>query len=120
MSQDASERCAIYQEEAFILAELGRTDEALEQLNKTDAFDCDHVEMLVIKGHIMLAAQRQKEAQNYFAEALANSQDRMRTMLHIIVSVYNLYGGDISVFFGMIIYHAFSATTLDSVLVNIS
>lgn len=88
ISQDASERCAIYQEEAFILAELGRTDEALEQLNKTDAFDCDHVEMLVIKGHIMLAAQRQKEAQNYFAEALANSQDRMRTMLHIIVSVY--------------------------------
>jgi len=45
--------------------------------------------MEIIKGHILLANQRQKEAAGAFREALAQSGNSPKTMLRIIVSLYD-------------------------------
>ena len=58
-------------------------------LNQTENLDCDHIQMEVIKGHVMLAASRMDEAQCYFQGALKKSDNAQQTMLRIIVSFYD-------------------------------
>ena len=79
----------IYQEMAFGYSELHDTDKALYYLDQTKPLDCDHISMEIIKGHILLANQRQKEAAGAFREALAQSGNSPKTMLRIIVSLYD-------------------------------
>ena len=86
---DSNEYCAILQEEAFILINQGRVDEAIEQLDKTDNLDCDHIEILITKGHAYLSAKRINEAQDCFCKAIKDSDDKNHIMLQIIVSYYD-------------------------------
>ncbi len=79
----------IYQELSFAYSETGNADKAIECLDKTDALDCDHSGIGVVKGHIMLAASRFKEATHYFHQALEESEDTPQTLLRIIVSLYD-------------------------------
>lgn len=86
---DVSIRCDIYQELAFAYSEKKEPEKAVEMLKQTDDLDCDHIQMEVIKGHVMLAAGRMEEAQGYFQNALKNSDEPQQTMLRIIVSFYD-------------------------------
>ena len=86
---DASIRCDIYQELAFAYSEKKEPEKAIEMLNQTENLDCDHIQMEVIKGHVMLAASRMDEAQCYFQGALKKSDNAQQTMLRIIVSFYD-------------------------------
>ena len=86
---DSPYLCDIYQELAFALSEEGRTDEAIDCLNKTETLDCDHAQVLVIKGHILLAANREEEAGECFCQAVNDSENRPQTILRIIVSMYD-------------------------------
>lgn len=79
----------IYQEMAFGYSELHDPDKALSYLDQTKTLDCDHISMEIIKGHILLANQRQQEASKVFREALAQSNESPKTMLRIIVSLYD-------------------------------
>ena len=79
----------IYQEMAFGYSELQDPDTALYYLNQTKMLDCDHISMEIIKGHILLANKRPEEASEAFREALAQSKDSPRTMLRIVVSLYD-------------------------------
>ena len=79
----------ILREEAFLLMDMGQTNGALACLNETDAMDCDHSEMMVIKGHVLMGAKRFTEAQEYYKKALKMSEDKEHTMLRIIVSIYD-------------------------------
>lgn len=87
--EDSAYLCDVYQELAFALSEDGQTEEALRYMNKTDELDCDHVQMKVIKGHILVAAGRMKEAGNHFGQALKESDNSPRTLMRIIVSFYD-------------------------------
>lgn len=79
----------IYQELAFSYSEKGDTDKAIEYLNKTDSLDCDHTGIRVIKGHILLAGHRMKEAQDQFYHAILESDNASKTLMRIIVSLYD-------------------------------
>jgi len=79
----------IYQEMAFALSENGQYDEALSWLNKTETMDCDHVQVLVVKGHILLADGHLKEAEACFHDAVLYSDTPHQTLLRIIVSLYD-------------------------------
>ncbi len=79
----------IYQELAFALSEEGHTDEALAFLDKTDPLDCDHVQMEIVKGHVLLADERHEEAQQHFSKALDETDNPRQTLLRIIVSLYD-------------------------------
>ena len=79
----------IYQELAFAYSERNETDKALQYLNETDKMDCDHVQIMVIKGHVYLAAGRLDEAEDMFRNAVVNSDNATQTLLRIIVSLYD-------------------------------
>jgi len=79
----------IYQELAFALSETGQIDDALDTLDKTLSLDCDHVQMDIIRGHILLANDRPIEAEKCFQKAIRTSETPAQTLLRIIVSVYD-------------------------------
>ena len=79
----------IYQELAFCYSALNETEKALEMIDKTTELPCDHNDMLVIKGHILLEAQRIEEAQSVFALAIFQSDGDPDIYLRIITSLYD-------------------------------
>lgn len=79
----------ICQEMAFAYSELHKPESALYYIDKTQEMDCDHVNMEIIRGHIQLVNQNPEEAEEAFKEALRLSDHSPRTMLRIIVSLYD-------------------------------
>lgn len=91
---DSQYLCDIYQELAFAYNEQQMPETALYYIDQTDGLDCDHVDMKVIKGHILLSNQRLRDAGEVFNEALKESMNAPKTMLRIMVSLYdNRYVG---------------------------
>ena len=62
---------------------------ALRYLDKTKDLDCDHIDMEVIRGHILVANRRLKEAENVFKNVIVKSGNAPKTMLRIMVSLYD-------------------------------
>lgn len=79
----------IYQELAFAYSELKQPETALYYIDKTENLDCDHIDMEVIRGHILLANRRLKEAEDVFKNAITKSGNSPKTMLRIMVSLYD-------------------------------
>jgi tetratricopeptide (TPR) repeat protein len=79
----------IYQELAFAYSELKKPDNALYYIDKTLNLDCDHTDMEVIRGHILIANNRMAEAERVFKQAILNSESTPKTMLRIMVSLYD-------------------------------
>ena len=79
----------IYQEMAFVYNELKMPETALYYINKTKYLDCNHNDMEVIRGHILMANNRLDEAGEAFERALKDSGNAPKTMLRIIVSLYD-------------------------------
>ncbi len=79
----------IYQELAFAYSEKNQPDIALNYVDKTKALDCDHIDMEVVRGHILLANKRLNEAEQTFKNAIIMSGNAPKTMLRIMVSLYD-------------------------------
>lgn len=79
----------IYEEQAFAYNELHDVESAIRCVDKTDALECDHVDMMVIRGHILLGNGRISEAEQMFRQALMLSPDNKWTMVRILVSLYD-------------------------------
>ena len=79
----------IYQELGFAYSEMKQPETALYYIDQTEALDCDHVDMLVVKGHILLANGRIADAEQMFRHAIQQSGNAPRTLLRIIVSLYD-------------------------------
>ena len=79
----------IYEELGFAYSELHQPDEALYYIDKTDALECDHHDMLVIRGHILLENEQMERAEKMFKKALRQSDNDPKIMLRILVSLYD-------------------------------
>lgn len=79
----------IYEELAFAYSEQHQVDKALHYIDLADMMDCDHHDMLVIRGHILLTNNRLEDAEAMFKEALSQSNNDPRIMLRILVSLYD-------------------------------
>ena len=79
----------IYQELAFAYSELKKLDSAIYYIDKTKDLDCDHINMEIIKGHILLSNGMLDEAEKTFRHTLQQTNNSRRTMLRIIVSLYD-------------------------------
>ena len=79
----------IYQELAFAYSEKHLPETALYYLDKTKELDCDHVDLEVIRGHVLLSNLRMEEAEKVFTKAIADSGNSPAVMLRIIVSLYD-------------------------------
>lgn len=81
--------CDIYTELGFALNEQGKTDEALHCLELADNLDCDHSQIEVVKGHVLLSAERFEEADKHFKLAVKNSSNQHLTIMRIAVSYFD-------------------------------
>lgn len=79
----------IYQELAFCCSALGQLDEALDYIERTRDLDCDHIDMLVLKGHILLEHSHIHEAEEVFKNAMIRSEEDPLVILRILVSLYD-------------------------------
>ena len=79
----------IHQELAFCYSALHQVKQALEQLDQTEALDCDHIDMLVIRGHVLLQNGKVEQAQKAFQQAIMKSENAPGVMLRVIVSLYD-------------------------------
>jgi tetratricopeptide (TPR) repeat protein len=79
----------IYEELGFAYSELRQPDKALYYIDLTDELECDHDDMLVIKGHILLANNRLEDAETMFKKALQQTNNDPKIMLRILVSLYD-------------------------------
>ena len=79
----------IYQELAFCYGALHQVGQAIRMLDKTTKLDCDHVDILVVKGHILLQNDKIAEAEECFKQAILQSNNAPNVLLRIIVSLYD-------------------------------
>ena len=79
----------IYQELAFAYSELKQPETALYYIDKTENLDCDHIDMEVIRGHILVANKRLREAEIVFKNVILDSGNAPKTMLRVMVSLYD-------------------------------
>lgn len=79
----------IYQELAFTYSALHELDTALYYIDQTRGLDCDHIDMLVLKGHILLENDHIHEAEEVFKNAIIRSDNDPSVILRIIVSLYD-------------------------------
>ena len=87
--EDAPYLADLLQELAFAYSEKGLTEKALACLAKTDNLDCDHVQAHVIKGHVLLTADRLEEAEEEFRLAVVTSDEPYKALLRVIVTIYD-------------------------------
>ncbi len=86
-SDNSPNKPCIYQELAFAYAGIGQYDKAIESILETQKYDCDHAEMKVIHGHILLMADKFREAETLFKQAINNSDDVRATIIRVIASL---------------------------------
>lgn len=79
----------IYQELAFAYSEANDGERALLTLDKAFQYTDDQVQLLIVRGHILLAAGRIGEAEHCFRQAVVKSDTPNQTLLRAIVSVYD-------------------------------
>ena len=79
----------IYQELAFCYGALHQVGQAIRMLDKTQKMDCDHVDIMVVKGHILLQNNKIAEAEEAFKQAILKSNNAPSVLLRIIVSLYD-------------------------------
>ena len=77
----------IYQELAFAYSALKQLPKAMEMLDKTLSLDCDHADLMVIRGHLQLENGNVKEAEDCFAKAINMADDSPDILLRIITSL---------------------------------
>ena len=87
--EDSPYLVEIYQELGYAYGELKMPETALYYLDQTEVLDCDHVDMLVMKGHILLGNGKKKEAEETFRQAVQQSGNAPRILMRIIVSLYD-------------------------------
>jgi tetratricopeptide (TPR) repeat protein len=86
---DSAYLAEIYQELAYAYGEQGMVESALHYLDKTTSMDCDHADILVVKGHILLANGQTDQANECFKQAAITSGYSPQIMMRIAVSVYD-------------------------------
>lgn len=79
----------IYQEMAFSYSAMRQPEKAMECMDMTDAYDCDHTEMEVLRGHILLENGMFEEAEKRFQKAVIRSDSAPNILLRIMVSLYD-------------------------------
>lgn len=86
---DPSLQVQVFQELAFCYGNAGKPDKALDMLARTETLDCDHADVQVIKGHILLQNGLVEQAEEAYSKAISMSDSSPVILLRIIVSLYD-------------------------------
>ena len=86
---DSSLLPQIYHELALCCSALHRKEEAIAYVDKTQELECNHIDMMVLKGHIYLENDDVNEAEEIFKTAIICSNNDPLIIMRIIVSHYD-------------------------------
>lgn len=89
----------IYKDLSFALCRTNRVDEAMTVMDKTLKLDCDHNEMLVYRGNMLMGCGRLAESKRCFIKALKDSRFSPNIFMLISISVFE--AGDIKLAYKM-------------------
>lgn len=78
----------IYKDWAYALCRLGRMGECMAVLDKTDGLECDHDEMLVYRGSLLLGTGHVYRAKDCFMRAMRRSGYSPNIFMKIASTVY--------------------------------
>ena len=79
----------ILQEMAFAYSAMKMPEKAISCIDATDSLDCDHLDMEVLRGHILLENGCYDEAEKRFQRAINESDNAPSILLRIMVSLYD-------------------------------
>lgn len=96
---DSPNRVDTYKDLAYALCRMDRVDEAMSALDQAEKLECDHSEMLVYRGSLLLGCGRLNESRDYFIQALAQSDCKPDIFLKITITFYE--SGDINLAYKM-------------------
>ncbi len=88
-NSDSEQLHTIYQELAFAYSAKKCPNEAISYIRKAKKFDCDHTDLDILHGHILLENDNIEDAMRIFHHVIMESGDDPHTMLRIIVSIYD-------------------------------
>lgn len=83
----SAQHADICHELAFAFSSIFENDKALRYIDKTKDMPCDHAEMEVLRGHVLLQNEKLKDATKAYWKAIHISNHDKYTVLRIIVSV---------------------------------
>lgn len=87
--KDSQNTLQILKELAFAYSatkDIGKAMECLEDAMKSDS---DHIDLLLLKGHLFLENNKKEEANVIFKKAINECQDIIYVLIRIIVSLYD-------------------------------
>lgn len=83
----SAQHADICHELAFAYSSIFQNDKALQYIEKTKNMPCDHAEMEVLRGHVLLQSENFKDATKAYWKAIHISNHNNYVLLRIIVSV---------------------------------
>lgn len=89
----------IYKDWAFALCRLGRIDESMAILDKTQNIGCDKNELLVYRGSLLIGSGRFYDSKKYFLKAIKDSDYSPNIVMKTAIVIYE--SGNINVAYRM-------------------
>lgn len=89
----------IYKDWAFALCRMGQMEESAAVLDKTDNLDCDHNEIMVYRGNLLLGCGYLEDAKECFMQALRASGFSPAIVMKIAITIYE--SGDLQLAYKM-------------------
>ena len=78
----------IYKDMAFALCRLGRIKESMAVMDKTEKLCCNHNEMLIYRGNLLIGSGCLLESKKYFIQAIKSSGCSPYIFMRIAITVY--------------------------------
>lgn len=88
-TSDSPHLVTIYQELAYCYSALHQLEKAMQALDMAEEKTEDPMELLVIRGHLLLENEHIQEAEKVFRQAIKQSGSAPSVLLRIIVSLYD-------------------------------
>ena len=79
----------IYQELAFAHSANQQPEKAIEYIDLTETLDCDHTDIDILHGHILLENGHNEEAMGIFRRVMGENNYDPHIVLRVIVSIYD-------------------------------
>jgi len=86
---DSPNAVEFYKNWAWALFRQGHIDESMKMLDKTDKLDCDHIEMLIFRGSLLLGTDRYKEGKNCFLKAARKAGYTSEVFTKTAIAIYD-------------------------------
>lgn len=96
MNLDPPNAVELYKNWAWALFRQDRIDEGLKTLDKTKRLPCDHNEMLIFRGSLLIGSDRYREAKDCFLKAARDAGYTSEVFTKIAIVIYDCGFDDIA------------------------